>query len=511
MIPLPLRGLMLDAARLVESLDYYRRFVDFCADWEINAVIFRLTDDQGCAMRFCSHPELVTHANALTPAEVSGLAQYAAQRGVALIPEIESLGHSRYITRTAEHADLNDQDAHGPDWANALIPLHPQSMRILGDLYEEVADIFPSCYLHAGCDETNWGGSVFSRQLLATRSRAQVWGEHLNALQAKIQALGREMIVWDDMVLRHDSTILDQLDRRIILHDWEYAGTDPAPVASRQALAQEKGFRVLGGPALCWCKWGPRVGQEQLRNIDAYADVYRACDNPRALGVIVTNWVPSRYLQRAIWDGLSYAAVALTDGSARAQESALPRFVERHYGAPWDERWADVFTTVCGYAPTRQGNLPCPLIVPWSSDRELEQAVTDEDVVSSLPFATLLEHLDALEMCVRRNHADFVAFRLSVAYLAHLYWRHAAVRGCAGKELAAVLGEVARRDQALAAELDVDWRAGRSGDPTAGADEAGTWALDPEDRLHGQFLAAARFSAARARDLAIASADRGDG
>ena len=74
MINSPLRGLMLDAARLVESPDYYRRFLDFCADWGINAVIFRLTDDQGCALRFRSHPELVTHPNALTPEEEIGRA-----------------------------------------------------------------------------------------------------------------------------------------------------------------------------------------------------------------------------------------------------------------------------------------------------------------------------------------------------------------------------------------------------------------------------------------------------
>jgi len=136
---LSLRGLMLDAARLVESLDYYRRFLDFCAGWRINAVIFRLTDDQGCAMRFRSHPELITHPNALTPANVGELARYAAERGVELIPEVQSFGHSHYITQTPEHADLDDQGTDGPSWANGLIPLHPKTLRILGDLYTEAA------------------------------------------------------------------------------------------------------------------------------------------------------------------------------------------------------------------------------------------------------------------------------------------------------------------------------------------------------------------------------------
>jgi hypothetical protein len=31
-----MRGLMVDAGRVPESLEYYRRLVDFCADWELN-------------------------------------------------------------------------------------------------------------------------------------------------------------------------------------------------------------------------------------------------------------------------------------------------------------------------------------------------------------------------------------------------------------------------------------------------------------------------------------------
>ena len=47
---------------------------------------------------------------------------------------VESLGHSHCITKTAEHADINDQGPDGHTWANALIPMHPKTLRILGDL-----------------------------------------------------------------------------------------------------------------------------------------------------------------------------------------------------------------------------------------------------------------------------------------------------------------------------------------------------------------------------------------
>ncbi len=497
-------GLMLDAARLVESPDYYRRFLDFCVEWGVNAVIFRLADDQGCALSFRSHPELLTHPNALTPEEMAGLARYAADRGVELIPEIESLGHSHYITRTPEHADLDDQAEGGHSWANALIPLHPKTLGILGDLYAEAATLFPGRYLHAGCDETNWGGSAFSQDLLKTRTKAQVWGEYLNALNAKVRALNREMIIWDDMVLQHEPAILDHLERNIILHDWEYAGTDPAPIAARLALACEKGFRMIGGPALHWCKWGPRVGMPQLRNIDAYAEVYQECgasvplahgnrDGCPTLGIIVTNWCPARYLRDAVWDGLAYAAVAMNEGGAAARATAFQRFVEQHYDAEWNDTWAGLFTTLYAAAPTRQGDNPVRLIVPWANQEELKQEVLAAPLPPQ-PFAGLLETLDLLQQAVRRNQSDFDVFRLSVAYLAHICWRQAAVCGKSGDALRETLAEVARRDAEMARQLADDWRSTRAGDSLAGYAKLATWGFGPEDWLHGRFLAAARFS-----------------
>src|SRR5262245_63795884 len=82
-----LRGLMVDAARLPEPVSYYRRLIDFCHEWELNALLVRLTDDQGAALRFRSHPELVTHPHALTLEDARDPAAYGAQRGGTLLPE----------------------------------------------------------------------------------------------------------------------------------------------------------------------------------------------------------------------------------------------------------------------------------------------------------------------------------------------------------------------------------------------------------------------------------------
>jgi hypothetical protein len=108
-----IRGLMVDAGRVPELMEYYRRVIEFCADWQLNTLQFRLADDQGSALRFTSVPDLLTHKDAFTPEQLMGLADYAKAHGVDLIPELESFGHTGYITRSSAYAHLLDSSNQG--------------------------------------------------------------------------------------------------------------------------------------------------------------------------------------------------------------------------------------------------------------------------------------------------------------------------------------------------------------------------------------------------------------
>ena len=494
-----LNGLMVDAARAPESVAYYRRLIDFCKEWELNALVFRVADDQGLAVRFASHPELITHKNALTTAQARDLAGYAQQRGLQLIPEIESFGHTGYITRVARYASLLDRDPKSGAFSG-LVPVAAGSKNLIMDLYREAASVFPSRYLHGGGDEVNWGGAEQSREALKRRSRAEIWADYLNSLDEAARSLGKEFIIWGDHVLRKQPQILAQLNRDIIIYDWDYSTTDPAEIERTARQALSSGFRVIGGPALSWCKWGPRAGAEQLRNIDAYSDAYRRIGDARCLGVIVTNWVPSRYVQASIWDGLAYSALAIRRGSTVARDSAFRVFVERHYGAPWNPVWMDIFRTAYDIvanrkscAPTRMGP---PLPVPWSNAGELS-AVLQARLHEVPPFTRLLSQLALVEPGVRRNLSDFRAFRLSFEYLQQLYWRNTSAveqlqRPEDGEAAATLIRAIAERDRRLFEALEADWDSGRP--PDSPIKSQSLYDCEPEDQLLFRFSQAARFS-----------------
>lgn len=500
-----LRGVMVDAARVPETLDYYRRVMEFCSDWRLNAVHFRLTDDQGTALRFRTVPDLVTHEHAFSPDQLRELVGFASTVGVELIPEIESFGHTGFITRSATYKHLLDAAPVSSSDFTGVIPVHPETLPLFEKLYREVADIFQSPYLHGGCDEVDWGGSAISRQALQSRSRSQIWADYLNGLGRIAEGLGKQLIVWGDFVLHKSPEILDGLNKRIIVMDWNYWDTDPSRFEAAFEKVKAHGARGIGAPGLISYRWGARAGTSQLANIDAFAETYLAKDDPGSLGVILTNWVPSRYVQSSIWDGFAYAAVAFNDGKAVARKSAFRRFVERHYRAEWSDAWNEAFQLIYDAAPEfgerAQPGLGLSMPVPWSTDAELHASLRRNPPALN-PFPRLRQLLSSLAGSIRANESDFQAFALCADYLDRVFWRESVIRERTGKNGLSRAGadtliqEIAVRDRELASSLSRDWDTGRFADSKAKTEPL--FGMEPKDQLVFQFNRAAAYSSSLA-------------
>lgn len=505
-----LLGLLTDAARQPSKMNYYHRVVDFCHDWGLNALQFRLTDDQGSILRFSSVPDLITHPHAFTGIQMKELVAYGESRGIQIIAEVESFGHTGYITRSPRYAHLLDRAPGAQTDASftGVIPVSPDTLALFRKLYAEVAEIFPSRYLHTGCDEVNWGGSALSRKALETSSRVQIWGEYLNSLNQICRGLDREMIVWGDMVLHKQPGILGLLTKDIIIMDWNYWDTDAIAIEQPLLEVAANKSRGIGAPALSWSGWGPRVGTKQLRNIDAFASAYLGTANPASLGVIVTDWVPTLKVENSAWDGWAYGAVAITEGPAAAQAGGFRRFVEQHYGAAWNQNWAEIFDLVYQEAPPRSRkrnpSWNGPLLpLPWSSDEQLARVLAQKAPPPN-PFIRLLSLLVMVEPLIRENLHDFQAFQLSVEYLEKLFWREGAVIEQAQQKpldpaaCSSLIKVIAARDHALERALSDNWDRDRY------ADSVGKFhslpELGPNEQILYQWNLAATYSTSLASD-----------
>lgn len=319
---------------------------------------------------------------------------------------------------------------------------------------------------------------------------------------------GKQLIVWGDFVLHKEPDILPLLDKSIIVMDWNYSANNALPVHDALVKVRANGSRVIGAPALTCHGWGPRVGTEQLRNIDAYADSYFCTSDRGVMGVILTNWIPSRYLQNSIWDGFAYAAVAFNKGTAATQTSAFRRFVKRHYQTEWNEQWDQVFTTIYDAAPhlpesSTASWMGLDLPMPWSDDAAL-RAVMSNSSPSSNPFTGLSNLLGTLESRVHKHFEDFQSFKLAVRYLEQMFWREEIVveqrthRPPNLETAARLIQKIAKRDEALALALTQDWNRGRFADSPAKSKLL--FGLQLQDQLLYQWSQAAKYSASLAKE-----------
>ena len=172
------RAIMLDPARHFIPVKDVKLFIDQMARFKFNTLQLHLTDDQGWRIEIKSHPELtdigafrVQGGNPQGPDngyytqdELKDIIQYAANRNIEIIPELDIPGHS--VAILAAHPELgcafrhNEKKDLGHTTNMMLCATNAQVYSIYMDIIKEVAELFPSKYIHLGGDEAavkeNW-------------------------------------------------------------------------------------------------------------------------------------------------------------------------------------------------------------------------------------------------------------------------------------------------------------------------------------------------------------------
>ena len=223
------RGMHLDAARQFYTAGALERLLDCMAWVKLNRFHLHLTDDEGWRFDVPGYPELVEtaawrgHGRPVPPllgsgpepyggiytrAELGALVQRAAELGITIVPEVDIPGHCYCVVRTLPR--LCDPDETGvyrsiqyfPN--DALNPAMPQVYDFLESVFAEVAEMFPSPWLHIGGDEVAddaWLGSPLALALMKERGwteNRQLQSFFLNRAQEIVRATGRGVGAWEE-------------------------------------------------------------------------------------------------------------------------------------------------------------------------------------------------------------------------------------------------------------------------------------------------------------------------
>lgn len=173
------RGAMLDVARHFYTVDEVKTFIDMLALHNINRFHWHLTDDQGWRIEIKKYPKLMSVASErketvvgrwysgiydgkpyggyYTQDELRDVIDYAAKRHITIIPEVDLPGHMQAaLTAYPELGCTGRPYEVRTIWGvsqDVLCVGNDFTLQFVKDVLSEVADIFPSEYIHIGGDE----------------------------------------------------------------------------------------------------------------------------------------------------------------------------------------------------------------------------------------------------------------------------------------------------------------------------------------------------------------------
>lgn len=161
------RGFMLDVSRHFRDKEFVKRQLDLLARYKLNRFHWHLTDGAGWRIEIKKYPELAEIGGQLpnngrkggyyTQEEFKDLVNYAKERFITIIPEVDIPGHTAAIF--AAYPDFKNAvkfktNVNIPGQAfNALDVDDPKAMQFTEDVIAELAALAPGNYIHIGGDE----------------------------------------------------------------------------------------------------------------------------------------------------------------------------------------------------------------------------------------------------------------------------------------------------------------------------------------------------------------------
>lgn len=232
------RGTMLDVGRYFFKVEDVKNVLDIMAMHKMNTFHWHLTEDQGWRIEIEKYPRLtevgsmrkrtiigkdpngeydentpfdtIPHGGFYTKDEIREVVQYAAERFITVIPEIEFPGHS--LAALASYPWLGctgEQYEVRQSWDiedRVFCPGKETTFEFLEGVLAEVVELFPSEYIHIGGDECPtkyWQKCPHCAKRMkeeGLKTHRQLQGYGIARVEKFLESHGKHLIGWDEIL-----------------------------------------------------------------------------------------------------------------------------------------------------------------------------------------------------------------------------------------------------------------------------------------------------------------------
>ncbi|OXA43918.1 beta-hexosaminidase subunit alpha [Folsomia candida] len=218
----PHRGLMLDTARHYVDLPIIQTVLDGMAMNKLNVFHWHLVDDQSFPFVSGRYPDLAKKGAypGLTyePEEVQAIMDYARDRGIRVILEFDTPGHTLGFGKTFPNilTPCYDENGENPGTAipgkhaayEILDPTNEDTFEVMREFFTEIRNVTRDEYVHLGMDEVYpacWNSSPVVRKFMKEQVPPMLKIHDLEEYYVTrhlemIKQLGLKSIIWHDPI-----------------------------------------------------------------------------------------------------------------------------------------------------------------------------------------------------------------------------------------------------------------------------------------------------------------------
>ncbi|XP_040478122.1 beta-hexosaminidase subunit beta [Ursus maritimus] len=257
----PHRGILIDTARHFLPIKTILKTLDAMAFNKFNVLHWHIVDDQSFPYQSVAFPELSNKgsyslSHVYTPNDVRTVIEYARLRGIRVIPEFDSPGHTQSWGKGQKN--LLTPCYNGPKQSGTFGPINPilnSTYCFLSQFFKEVSTVFPDQFVHLGGDEvefTCWESNpeviAFMKKKGFGRDFQRLQSFYIQKLLGIVSTVNKGAIVWQEVFDDHA-----KLNPGTVVQVWK---NEMYPVT--QAAVTAAGFPViLSAPwYLDWISYG---------------------------------------------------------------------------------------------------------------------------------------------------------------------------------------------------------------------------------------------------------------
>jgi len=229
------RGLHLDVSRHFFGIPFIEHYLDMMAAYKLNTFHWHLTDDEGWRIEIKKYPKLTSvgskraqtrvgpyssdstglydnrpYEGYYTQEQIKEIVEYAAERHITIVPEIEMPGHSMATIAAYPYlsCDANKKYKVAENWGSFEDVLCPseQTFTFMENVLAEVMTLFPGKYIHIGGDECNkevWKKSKHCQQLIKDfklKDEEGLQSYFVRRIEKYVNRHGHSIIGWDEIL-----------------------------------------------------------------------------------------------------------------------------------------------------------------------------------------------------------------------------------------------------------------------------------------------------------------------